>query len=144
MKTFAKQVAPRPDDVIRLVDTALVTKSAGSFRTDSGLAASACRRALAGIVVLVSLAACGNTSSTASETTHSDGSTNAPTNVTEAVQVTTSVLAAGETTVVAAEGGDPIDVPELLQFTAPLVGGGDFNGAERAGSATAFWFWAPT
>ena len=35
-------------------------------------------------------------------------------------------------------------VPELLRFTAPLVGGGEFAGADRAGRATAFWFWAPT
>ena len=36
------------------------------------------------------------------------------------------------------------EVPELLRFTAPLVGGGEFAGAEFAGRATAFWFWAPT
>ena len=34
-------------------------------------------------------------------------------------------------------------VPELLQFTAPLVGGGEFVGSDYAGRATAFWFWAP-
>ena len=36
------------------------------------------------------------------------------------------------------------EVPQLLQFTAPLVGGGQFAGADFAGRATAFWFWAPT
>jgi len=36
------------------------------------------------------------------------------------------------------------EVPELLQFTAPLVGGGEFAGADYAGRAAAFWFWAPT
>ena len=35
-------------------------------------------------------------------------------------------------------------VPELLQFTAPLVGGGSFDGAAVAGTPTVFWFWAPT
>ena len=35
-------------------------------------------------------------------------------------------------------------VPEALQFTAPLVGGGEFNGADYAGKPTVFWFWAPT
>ena len=35
-------------------------------------------------------------------------------------------------------------VPALLQFTAPLVGGGEIAGAELAGKPTAFWFWAPT
>ncbi len=48
-------------------------------------------------------------------------------------------------------GGDdttPADpavvVPEALQFTAPLVGGGTFDGASAAGKPTVFWFWAPT
>jgi hypothetical protein len=35
-------------------------------------------------------------------------------------------------------------VPEALQFTAPLVGGGTFDGAAAAGKPTVFWFWAPT
>lgn len=35
-------------------------------------------------------------------------------------------------------------VPEALQFTAPLVGGGTFDGAAFAGKPTVFWFWAPT
>ncbi len=38
----------------------------------------------------------------------------------------------------------PVVVPELLQFTAPLVGGGEFTGADYAGKPTVFWFWAPT
>lgn len=35
-------------------------------------------------------------------------------------------------------------VPEVLRFTAPLVGGGEFEGAAAAGRPVAFWFWAPT
>jgi hypothetical protein len=35
-------------------------------------------------------------------------------------------------------------VPDILQFSAPLVGGGTFDGAAVAGIPTAFWFWAPT
>ena len=31
-----------------------------------------------------------------------------------------------------------------LQFTAPLVGGGVFDGASLVGKPVAFWFWAPT
>jgi hypothetical protein len=48
------------------------------------------------------------------------------------------------------DGTDPaptdpaVVVPEALQFTAPLVGGGTFDGAAVAGKPTAFWFWAPT
>jgi len=34
-------------------------------------------------------------------------------------------------------------VPELLQFTAPLVGGGAIDATALAGKPTVFWFWAP-
>ncbi len=37
-----------------------------------------------------------------------------------------------------------VAVPEALQFTAPLVGGGTFDGTASAGRPTVFWFWAPT
>ncbi len=75
----------------------------------------AIRRALTAVVLLVSLTACGSSPSTANQTT-GDAS--------------------------AATG--PAAVPELLQFSTPLVGGGEFAGADYAGRATAFWFWAPT
>ena len=35
-------------------------------------------------------------------------------------------------------------VPPLLQFTAPLIGGGEIAVDELAGKPTAFWFWSPT
>ena len=38
----------------------------------------------------------------------------------------------------------PVDAPPILQFTAPLVGGGEIDAAATAGSPTVFWFWAPT
>jgi hypothetical protein len=38
----------------------------------------------------------------------------------------------------------PVAVPEALAFTAPLVGGGEFDGASVADKPTVFWFWAPT
>ena len=34
-------------------------------------------------------------------------------------------------------------VPEVLDFEAPLVGGGTFRGETLAGRDVAFWFWAP-
>jgi hypothetical protein len=34
-------------------------------------------------------------------------------------------------------------VPEILDFRAPLVGGGMFDGGELAGAPVAIWFWAP-
>ena len=42
--------------------------------------------------------------------------------------------------------GSPVNatVPKLLEFTAPLVGGGEFDGTSVVGRPVAFWFWAPT
>ena len=39
--------------------------------------------------------------------------------------------------------GGPAAVPEILEFQAPLVGGGTFDAAELAGTPVAIWFWAP-
>lgn len=35
-------------------------------------------------------------------------------------------------------------VPEALRFSAPLVGGGTFDGAAYSGKPLALWFWGPT
>ncbi len=71
-------------------------------------------RALSVAVLIGSLVGCGSSASTAEQ---------------QAVDVSAPGVA---------------EVPQLLQFTAPLVGGGQFAGADFAGRATAFWFWAPT
>lgn len=92
-------------------------RSVREVRRHAGSTSWATRRALTGAVLLVSLAACGGTPSASN---------------------------AGGTTLAAGEASGSVNVPELLQFTAPLVGGGEFNGADRGGRATAFWFWAPT
>lgn len=44
------------------------------------------------------------------------------------------------------EVATPVDgaVPAALQFTAPLIGGGEIDATELAGKPTAFWFWSPT
>jgi hypothetical protein len=34
-------------------------------------------------------------------------------------------------------------IPEVLDFTAPRLGGGTVEGADYAGKDTAIWFWAP-
>ncbi len=34
--------------------------------------------------------------------------------------------------------------PEALQFSAPVVGGGELDLRAYAGQTVAFWFWAPT
>ena len=80
----------------------------------AGLRWGVIRRALTVALVIGSLTGCGSSPSPADH---------------HAVDVSTTGVA---------------DVPELLQFTAPLVGGGEFAGARYAGRATAFWFWAPT
>jgi hypothetical protein len=36
------------------------------------------------------------------------------------------------------------DVPESLQFSAPILGGGRLDGSSLAGRAVMLWFWAPT
>lgn len=49
-----------------------------------------------------------------------------------------------------AGGAEPSDdigtagAPALLQFTAPLVGGGELDAVQLADKPTAFWFWSPT
>jgi hypothetical protein len=47
-----------------------------------------------------------------------------------------------------AAGGPPATsgspgVTELLDFTAPVLGGGTLRGADYAGKDVAIWFWAP-
>lgn len=42
----------------------------------------------------------------------------------------------------AAPTGDA--VPELLRWTAPLLGGGEISGAALADRPLMLWFWAPT
>jgi len=37
----------------------------------------------------------------------------------------------------------PGGVVELLDFTAPLLGGGTLRGSDFAGEDVAIWFWAP-
>lgn len=39
---------------------------------------------------------------------------------------------------------DTRTVPQALQFSAPLVGGGTFDAAAYAGKPLALWFWGPT
>jgi hypothetical protein len=64
-----------------------------------------------------------------------------------AAEPTVTSLAAAPTTAAAptvpADPDAPV-VPEALRFSAPLVGGGVFDGASMVGRPVAFWFWAPT
>lgn len=75
-------------------------------------------------------------------------STDAPTtqapSTDAAAGVTTPTAGSDTTTAEPAPTEPAVVVPEALQFTAPLVGGGTFDGAATAGKPTVFWFWAPT
>ncbi|MDJ0770803.1 MAG: hypothetical protein QNJ12_18560 [Ilumatobacter sp.] len=85
--------------------------------------------AFAGILV-----ACGGTSDDASTPSAAD-------DVAE-----TAAPAAPATTAAADEAGAVVpagDVPEALQFSASLVGGGDIDVAALAGRPVLLWFWAP-
>lgn len=56
----------------------------------------------------------------------------------------TEVLATGPVADNTAPADDVVAAPAALQFTAPLVGGGELDAATLAGKPTLFWFWAPT
>lgn len=67
---------------------------------------------------------------------NSDGTDATPS---QSVPATLDAGAPGATTT-----APTVAVPEALQFSAPLVGGGEFTGADYADKPTVFWFWAPT
>ena len=112
------------------------------------------RLAFAGLALALTMAACASSdaddaattsalagdatvATTPSDTEPGSDTTSAPT------EPATSEPATGTDTTAPAEP-EPVTVPEALQFTAPLVGGGEFDGAAVAGTPTLFWFWAPT
>jgi hypothetical protein len=39
--------------------------------------------------------------------------------------------------------GPSAGVPEVLDFSAPSLGGGSVNGSDYVGKDVAIWFWAP-
>lgn len=55
--------------------------------------------------------------------------------------------ACGADAVVEETGAPPTtgadDIPQVLNFEAPLLGGGSLRGETLAGRDVAFWFWAP-
>ena len=99
-----------------------------STRRSFRLAAFACAAGLAGV-------ACGGASGS------DNSSAPAPTAETDPADLD-DVAADPEPADADSESGAV--VPALLQFTAPLVGGGEIIGDELAGKPTAFWFWSPT
>ncbi len=103
-------------------------------------------------VLLLAATACNSESNDAGGESLPDTVVDAPAEATatEATATEAPTADAGDSSPGATDGADPtptepgVVVPEALQFTAPLVGGGTFDGAAAAGKPTVFWFWAPT
>ena len=109
------------------------------------------RRAALGAIgacaLVLSATACSSESNDAGGETLPDAAVEATTSPTEAPTTEDPTAETGDTSSTATDPSptDPaVVVPEALQFTAPLVGGGTFDGAAAAGKPTVFWFWAPT
>jgi hypothetical protein len=111
--------------------------------------------AIGACVLLLAVAACSSDDSTGDAPAQTEVETtvggtdspvsDTPSETTAAPSETTQAPTQDDT-----DGDEPavtepaVVVPDALQFTAPLVGGGTFDGAAVAGKPTAFWFWAPT
>jgi hypothetical protein len=108
--------------------------------------------AAATAALALTLAACGSgdgddvadsvTSATIADDTADAGSNTATTMPSDDTTAPATAPATDGTT--APDPTTAAVVPDILQFSAPLVGGGTFDGAAVAGIPTAFWFWAPT
>jgi hypothetical protein len=110
------------------------------------------RLAIAALTLAVAAAAC-TTSERSDDAVTADTPDQAPAPTTAGSPATTDPTAAPEAAATTTADADadpgpfeeaPAAVPAALQFTAPLVGGGSFDGATAAGKPTVFWFWAPT
>lgn len=92
-------------------------------------------RSLAGVVLLVVVAtSCGGPAGLADAGTRS------------ATPADRSEPAPSQAPSGSGGGGGTADagqVPKVLRFTAPQLGGGTIEGADYAGRDVAFWFWAP-
>lgn len=90
------------------------------------------RRRAFPVLAATVLVACGG-----GDDTGADVGTDAPAPTT--APAVTAATPAPET-----NGGTPAaDVPEALQFSAPLVGGGEIELGALAGRPVLLWFWAP-
>ena len=90
-------------------------------------------------------AGCGDDTATEAASVTAAADPTASTPAPQAPSTAAPGTATIDTTVAATDGaGEPAAVvPASLQFSAPLVGGGTFDGASVAGTPVVFWFWAP-
>ncbi|PSL06150.1 thiol-disulfide isomerase/thioredoxin [Haloactinopolyspora alba] len=99
------------------------------------------RRSVTPAAILAFLLVC-----TACGADDSEGGTAAPTG-TPPPSVSTDPPPSDAATEAAEETSPPAEtappVPDELDFTAPTVGGGTFEGASLAGQPAVLWFWAP-
>ena len=106
------------------------------------------RQLLAATLCVAALSACGDDSATTSEPGASAVTLESVTPASEAPSVTQVV----ETSVVEISPASTQEpavttaevAPEVLQFAAPLLGGGMLDFTTYAGRPVALWFWAPT
>ncbi len=82
-------------------------------------------------------AACGDEGTAGSAAPDSTAASTLATATTEATGSTAPATTAPGTSTA------PVEAPEILRFSAPLVGGGTFDAATVAGTPLALWFWAP-
>lgn len=89
------------------------------------------RRLLIPVALVGALAACGGGDD---DTAAGDGA---------AAPTTTSAEPAPPADEPAGSGDAAGAIPEALQFSAPLIGGGEIEMGELAGRPVLLWFWAP-
>jgi hypothetical protein len=106
------------------------------------------------VLLTAVLVACGGsgepgarTADAPAETSASSEPTGSPaapaTSAPAAAPATTPADGATATTAATTAATAPQFVPEALQLTAPLVGGGDIELTTLAGRPVLLWFWAP-
>jgi hypothetical protein len=86
------------------------------------------------------IAACGGGSTNDGTAVTAEPTTDVPVAEPAAAEPAAAEPATGDTP----PADDVVAAPASLQFTAPLVGGGELDAATLAGKPTLFWFWAPT
>jgi hypothetical protein len=101
-------------------------------------------RRLVPLLTVGVLAACGSSSDDTGAAT-TEGSTVTDTEPAPSAPATTDTTtdAPSGSTDPDDAGGAAVAVPAALDFSAPLVGGGDIEVAALAGRPVLLWFWAP-
>ena len=89
------------------------------------------------------LAACGGADEGITQPVAAATPTTRPTTPEGSAAPATTAAAATATVVDNQPSSVPTNVPEALEFAAPLVGGGEIELTTLAGRPVLLWFWAP-